>query len=61
MCSRSLAPVPPHPTLPPQRPPAKRGPAVVSLAFTGLSLTPLLALLAYLGYLGVNVKVGGSV
>jgi hypothetical protein len=46
-----------RPTPPPQRPPAKRAPAVVSLAFTGLSVVPLLALLAYLAALGVNVKV----
>lgn len=41
----------------PQRPPAKRGPAVVSLAFTGLALAPLALLVIYLGMLGVNFKV----
>lgn len=40
-----------------QRPPAKRGPAVVSLAFTGLALAPLAVLVIYLGTLGVNLKV----
>jgi hypothetical protein len=41
----------------PQRPPAKRGPAVVSLAFTGLALAPLGLLVIYLGLLGFNLKV----
>jgi hypothetical protein len=45
---------------PPQRPPAKRGPAVVSLAFTGLALAPLALLVIYLGMLGVNFKVRGD-
>jgi hypothetical protein len=40
-----------------QRPPAKRGPAIVSLAFTGLALAPLAVLIIYLGVLGVNIKV----
>jgi len=43
-----------------QRPPAKRPPAVVSLAFTGLSLAPLVVLIVYLGTLGVNLKVWGG-
>ncbi|KAF8056103.1 nifk [Scenedesmus sp. PABB004] len=47
---------PARPPAAPQRVPDKRAPAVVSLAFTGLALAPLAALVLYLGALGVNVS-----